>query len=303
MHTRNVPRIDAGYWAAIVAASMCGTNAGDLAAGPLGLGHVRGIIDRGGVPRHSLGREGPELDNRRVLLAGDYRARTMATNIADFATHDMKVSYPVFVLGLLIFMVLMLWADRLRGARTTLARRTACGSDDRLALLGDNADGRRLGTALGDWFAEDQALNLGFIWASVLGTESSLPHCGLDTGSGSPSRGTGRLSWYAGPGGPTWATCLSSCSGRWRPGRQHCGSARLLPLRCSRASSCSGGKGSCAVKREQRSGWVRRPALKGPSRRSQSIRLPFETRDLIFRRGFFDMAFANPLCLPCRSSL
>jgi len=24
--------------------SMCGTNAGDLAAGPLGLGHVRGII-------------------------------------------------------------------------------------------------------------------------------------------------------------------------------------------------------------------------------------------------------------------
>jgi len=30
--------------------------------------------------------------------------RTMATNIADFATHDMKISYPVFVLGLLIFM-------------------------------------------------------------------------------------------------------------------------------------------------------------------------------------------------------
>ncbi|MFL6305025.1 MAG: hypothetical protein ACJ72H_15955, partial [Candidatus Sulfotelmatobacter sp.] len=39
-----MPQIDAGYWAAIVAASMCGTNAGDLAAGPLGLGHVRGII-------------------------------------------------------------------------------------------------------------------------------------------------------------------------------------------------------------------------------------------------------------------
>jgi len=39
MHIRNVPRIDAGY-GAIVAASMCGTNAGDLAAGPLGLGQV-----------------------------------------------------------------------------------------------------------------------------------------------------------------------------------------------------------------------------------------------------------------------
>ena len=44
MRARNLPTIDAGYWAAIVAASMCGTNAGDLAAGPLGLGHVRGIL-------------------------------------------------------------------------------------------------------------------------------------------------------------------------------------------------------------------------------------------------------------------
>jgi uncharacterized membrane-anchored protein len=26
-----------------------------------------------------------------------------------------------------------------------------------------------MGTALGDWFAEDPALNLGFIWASVIG--------------------------------------------------------------------------------------------------------------------------------------
>jgi len=32
-----------------------------------------------------------------------------------------------------------------------------------------NADAGVLGTALGDWFAEDQSLNLGFIWASVLG--------------------------------------------------------------------------------------------------------------------------------------
>src|SRR5712671_157679 len=49
MRTRNLPTIDAGYWAAIVAASICGTNTGDLAAGPLGLGHVRGIVPLGAI--------------------------------------------------------------------------------------------------------------------------------------------------------------------------------------------------------------------------------------------------------------
>jgi hypothetical protein len=40
----------------------------------------------------------------------------MATNISDFATHDMKVSYPVFALGLVVFMrtigdEMVLWVE------------------------------------------------------------------------------------------------------------------------------------------------------------------------------------------------
>ena len=117
MHTRNVPRIDAGYWAAIVAASMCGTNAGDLAAGPLGLGHVRGIIPIAAVFLTIVWAE--KVVNWTTVAfywLAIILLRTMATNIADFATHDMKVSYPVFALGLVIFMALMIWADRFRGA-------------------------------------------------------------------------------------------------------------------------------------------------------------------------------------------
>ena len=172
MHIRNVPRIDAGYWAAIVAASMCGTNAGDLAAGPLGLGHVRGIIPIAAV---FLAIVWAEKVLNWTTVAFYWLAiivlRTMATNIADFATHDMKVSYPVFVLGLLVFMVLMLWADRLRGAENDSFAKEGMRipTTDWLYWVTMLAAGV-LGTALGDWFAEDQVLNLGFIWASVLGT-------------------------------------------------------------------------------------------------------------------------------------
>src|SRR3954470_19358649 len=116
MRVRNLPTIDAGYWAAIVAASMCGTNAGDLAAGPLGLGHVRGIVP---ITAAFLAVVWAEKVLNWTTVAFYWLAiillRTMATNIADFATHDMKVAYPVFVLALVVFMILMLWADRLRG--------------------------------------------------------------------------------------------------------------------------------------------------------------------------------------------
>ena len=69
MHTRNLPAIDAGYWAAIVAASICGTNTGDLAAGPLGMGHVRGLLPLGVIFLAIVWAEkNAQLDDRRVLL-------------------------------------------------------------------------------------------------------------------------------------------------------------------------------------------------------------------------------------------
>src|SRR5215469_4286932 len=113
MRTRNVPTIDPGYWAAIVAASMCGTNTGDLAAGPLGMGHVRGVLPLGALFLAVVWAE-KVLDWTTVAFywLAIIIMRTMATNIADFATHDAKLSYPVFLLLLIAFMAVMLWAER-----------------------------------------------------------------------------------------------------------------------------------------------------------------------------------------------
>ena len=47
MKPRSLPTIDARYWTAILAASMCGANTGDFVSRILGLGHTRGLLPLG----------------------------------------------------------------------------------------------------------------------------------------------------------------------------------------------------------------------------------------------------------------
>lgn len=169
MHARNVPTIDGGYWAAIVAASICGTNTGDLTAGPLGLGHFIGILPLTAV---FLAVVWVEKALNWTTVAFYWFAiivlRTMATNIADFATHDAKLSYPVFVALLIAFMAVMIWADRFRtetkersGAKTSGSLPATDWSYWTVMLSAGV-----LGTALGDWLADG---GLGVYWASLIG--------------------------------------------------------------------------------------------------------------------------------------
>jgi uncharacterized membrane-anchored protein len=167
MRRRNLPIIDPGYWAAIVAASICGTNTGDLAAGPLGLGHVRGILPLALIFLAIIWAE-KLLDWTTVAFywLAIIVLRTMATNIADFATHDLKLSYPIFVLLLIAFMGLMIWADGFRANSTCQpaeANSTLPNADWRYWIVMLTAG--VLGTALGDWLAD---AGPGVYWASLM---------------------------------------------------------------------------------------------------------------------------------------
>jgi uncharacterized membrane-anchored protein len=169
MHTRNLPAIDAGYWAAIVAASICGTNTGDLAAGPLGMGHLGGLLPLGAIFLAIVWTEKMfDLTTVAFYWSAIIVLRTMATNIADYATHDLKLSYPVFVALMIAFMAVMIWADRFRS--DTPARQPST-SEPRLPTVDANywivmlAAGV-LGTALGDWLAD---AGPGVYWASLIG--------------------------------------------------------------------------------------------------------------------------------------
>jgi uncharacterized membrane-anchored protein len=168
MRARNLPTIDAGYWAAIVAASMCGTNAGDLAAGPLGLGHVRGMLPIALIFVAIVWAE-KALDWTTVAFywLAIIVLRTMATNVADFATHDAGLSYPVFVALLIVFMAAMLGFDRVRSGPAewvapSAPRLPATDWSYWVLMLAAGV----LGTALGDWLAD---AGLGVYWASLLG--------------------------------------------------------------------------------------------------------------------------------------
>jgi uncharacterized membrane-anchored protein len=168
MRRRNLPTIDAGYWAAIVAASICGTNTGDLAAGPLGMGHVRGIIPLTAIFLAVIWAE-KLLDLTTVAFywLAIIVLRTMATNIADFATHDLKLSYAVFVPLLGAFMAVMISADRFRTdtpPQRSAASFSALPNADWSYWIVMLAAGV-LGTALGDWLAD---AGPGVYWASLI---------------------------------------------------------------------------------------------------------------------------------------
>src|ERR1700722_283959 len=169
MHTRNLPAIDAGYWAAIVAASICGTNTGDLAAGPLGMGHLGGLLPVGAIfPAIVWTEKMFDLTTVAFYWSAIIVLRTMATNIADYATHDLKLSYPVFVALMIAFMAVMIWADRFRSDRpaprpsTSEARLPTVDANYWIVMLAAGV----LGTALGDWLADAGPR---VYWASLIG--------------------------------------------------------------------------------------------------------------------------------------
>ena len=159
--------IDARYWTAILAASMCGANTGDFASRILGLGHTRGLLPLALIFFAIVWAE------RRSKVATEAYywfaiivLRTGATNLADLGTHDLKLGY-FLCMGLLVaLMVAMMLLDRARG----VAPVGVAGPDGRWHTLPATdasywvtmlAAGT-LGTAAGDWVAEETGLGLAY---------------------------------------------------------------------------------------------------------------------------------------------
>src|ERR1700710_2184184 len=94
MAPENLPTIDARYWTAILAASMCGANTGDFASRILGLGHTRGLLPLGLIFLAILW---AERRSKAATEANYWFAiivlRTAATNLADLGTHDLELGY------------------------------------------------------------------------------------------------------------------------------------------------------------------------------------------------------------------
>jgi uncharacterized membrane-anchored protein len=167
MKPQNLPTIDARYWTAILAASMCGANTGDFASRILGLGHTRGLLPLALIFLAIVWAERrSKVPTEVYYWLAIIVLRTGATNLADLGTHDLKLGY-FLCMGLLVaLMIMMLLVDRARGVEPI----GIAGPDGRWrSLPATNASywvtmlaAGTLGTAAGDWIAEETPLGLGY---------------------------------------------------------------------------------------------------------------------------------------------
>src|SRR3954447_12155110 len=145
---------------------MCGANTGDFASRILGLGHTRGLLPLAVIFLAILW-----IEKRSKTATEAYYwlaiivLRTGATNLADLGTHDLKLGY-FLCMGLLVaLMVAMLLLDQIRGVQPI----GVAGPDGRWrSLPATDASywitmlaAGTLGTAAGDWVAEETGLGLG----------------------------------------------------------------------------------------------------------------------------------------------
>lgn len=169
MHVRNLPAVTPRYWAAILVASMCGANTGDFLSHNLHLGHWRGLAPLAVVFLLIVWAE------RRARIATEAYywlaiivLRTAATNLADLATHDFGLGYPITDLGLTALLVGVLLLDRWRKRAATpdrvasdkfTAKLPATDAPYWVAMLTAGT----LGTASGDWVAHGLGLGFGSV--------------------------------------------------------------------------------------------------------------------------------------------
>ncbi len=156
MHPTRVPALGPRYWTALVLASVLGTNTGDFAAHDLGLGHVGGLLPLAGLfVVILLAERRTRVSTEAFYWAAILTLRTAATNLADFADHDLHLA-PLLVLALLaLTLAALVLTDR------TAFSRSGGGGE------GPAVDARYwatmltagvFGTALGDYLADDLGL-------------------------------------------------------------------------------------------------------------------------------------------------
>ena len=159
MKSANLPALEARYWAALVLASVFGANTGDFAAHDLHLGHALGLIPLAVIFGAILFAE----SRARATTEAFYwfaivTMRTAATNIADLLDHDLHLP-PLAVIAVLALLLLALVFTE----RGSLARLDA---GEGLPQTGGRywatmLTAGVLGTALGDFCADDLGLDAG----------------------------------------------------------------------------------------------------------------------------------------------
>ncbi len=181
MHFRNVPLTGPRYWTGISIASVFGANFGDFVSRDLHMGHASGL------PALALVLAAILVAERRSRTPSEAYywlaivvVRTAATNLADLATHDAQLSYPMTAITLVVLLLALLAGFPAGGDRRALP---ATGGRYWASMLVAGT----LGTVLGDGLTDGADFGLGpasivlaAVFAAILGLRS-LPNLALPT--------------------------------------------------------------------------------------------------------------------------
>ncbi len=161
MRFANVPTVDARYWTAITLASIFGCNVGDCISFYCHWNHWIGLLPLAFVfatllfgERHTVGATQAWYWAVVIVL------RAAATNLADLATHTFEWRYLIVIPGLAVVQALVLAPvlPRLLASAADRRGRPATTAWYWMSLLVAGT----LGTAIGDWVAEEIHLGTGY---------------------------------------------------------------------------------------------------------------------------------------------
>lgn len=182
MKPANVPALGARYWVALILASAFGANTGDFAARVLHLGHALGLVPLALIFGAIL------MAEARARVSGEafywfaiVTMRTAATNLADLLDHDLRLAPLAVIAALALALVALVFSERGSLARLD-ARDSVPDTDGRYwtTMLVAGV----LGTALGDYAADDLELGAGVAAVANLAVLAALLGLGRAPGFG-----------------------------------------------------------------------------------------------------------------------
>ena len=161
MRFGSVPDVDARYWTVMTLASIFGCNTGDDCSFYAGWNHWIALAPLALIFAALLfGERRSAAQTQAWYWAAVIVLRTAATNLADLATHTFSVPYAKVILLLAVLQTLVTWpaTPRLLAAQADQPGRPATDGWYWLSLLTAGT----LGTAAGDWVAEELHLSTGY---------------------------------------------------------------------------------------------------------------------------------------------
>ena len=171
MKIRNLPTLDSRYWVAMLIASLVGTTLGDFISGDLSLGFVKGLLPLGLILAAIFVVEQKSTTTTEAYYwTAIVLTRTMATNLADLATHDFKLGYALIEVALFSTFLLAMLSRRSKADVSVISLK---GTGQPLTSLPNN-DVRywfmllvasTIGTTLGDFVSEN--IGVGTAQASI----------------------------------------------------------------------------------------------------------------------------------------